>query len=387
MKNERYIDKKIEGHFKKYKQALVFLGGREVGKITLLQRLFPDAKYLLLDEDPIRKTLETYNLDSYRQIIQNSKQIILDELHLLSDPGRAVKIIYDQVPDIQIIVTGSSALHIKNKTGESMAGRAINYQLYPLTFSEYLFQNNVIESMDSVVLNKILKNDEGIVAKTFDQSYMLESFLLYGSYPNIVNIPQDRAYLENLAETAIFKDIIELNLIDDRAKAKELLKLLAYQIGNLISYSEIGGKIGLSVKKVQKYIEIFEQSFLLYRVYPFSKNKRMEIAKTPKIYFWDLGLRNALIKNFDSLNVRSDSGAMFENFVINEVKKLIDYEGLSYDVNYWRLKSGAEVDLVLSSHRETIGCEIKMKKGRVSAAFTGRYPDAKTQIVTSENFY
>ncbi len=387
MKNERHLDGKIKGHFEKYKQALILLGARQVGKTTLLQRIFPEANYLFLDEAPIRDVLETYSIASYKQIIRNSKQIILDELHLLSDPGRAVKIIYDQIPDIQIIVTGSSALHIKNKTGESMAGRSIGYKLYPLTFSEYLYQNDIVESIDSVLLNKILQNDESSTAKTFNQSSILENLLLYGSYPAILNVPQDKKYLEELAESAIFKDIIDLNLIDNRSKARELLKLLAYQIGNLISYSEISRKIGLNISTVQKYIEIFEQSFLLYRVYPFSKNKRMEIAKAPKIYFWDLGLRNALIKNFDSINVRSDSGAMFENFIVNEVKKLIDYEDLSYEVNYWRLKSGAEVDLVLSTHNEIIGCEIKMKSGKITPAFTRRYPNAKTHLITIENFF
>ena len=232
-----------------------------------------------------------------------------------------------------------------------------------------------------------MENNEEVKVKAFDQSSLLESLLLYGSYPAMINIPKDRKYLVELAETAVFKDIIELNLIDNRAKAKELLRLLAYQIGNLISYSEIGRKIGLNINTVQKYIEIFEQSFLLYRVYPFSKNKRREIAKTPKIYFWDLGIRNALIKNFDTLNVRSDSGAMFENFVVNEVKKLIEYENLDYEVNYWRLKSGSEVDLVLSTHKEIIGCEIKTKKGSFTPAFTRRYPEAKTHIITTENFY
>lgn len=387
MKNTRQIDGRLVSHFKKYDFALVLLGARQVGKTTLLKRLFPNAKYLLLDEDPVKKSLETYSLASYKQILGDSKQIILDELHLLSDPGRAVKIIYDQMPSVQIVVTGSSALHIKNKTGESMAGRAITYKLYPLTFSEFLFQNNVVDKIDSILLEKILENNEGVNVKTFDQSSLLESLLLYGSYPTMINIPEDRKYLSDLAETAIFKDIIELNLIDNRKKAKELLKLLAYQIGNLISYSEISRKIGLNINTVQKYIEIFEESFLLYRVYPFSKNKRSEIAKAPKIYFWDLGIRNALIKNFDSLNVRSDYGAMFENFIINEVKKLIDYENLDYEVNYWRLKSGSEVDLVLSTHKEIIGCEIKTKKSSLTPAFVRRYPEAKTHVVTTENFY
>jgi len=179
---------------------------------------------------------------------------------------------------------------------------------------------------------------------------------------------------------------LDLQLIDNRSKALDLLKLLAYQIGNLISYSEIANKLQLSAPTVSRYIEIFEQSYILYRLYPFSKNSRDEIGKSPKIYFWDLGLRNALIDNFDSIKIRSDAGAMFENFIITEVKKEVSYLDLDYKVNYWRLKSGSEVDLVLRNNKEIIGCEIKLKKGVISKSFENRYKEAKTHIITAENF-
>lgn len=383
----RHIDNVILNHFSKFKQVLVLLGARQVGKTTLLKRLFPNALYLLMDEKPVRDIIETYNISSYKHLIKNSKQIIIDEAHLISEPGRAIKIIYDQTDDIQIIVTGSSALHIKNKTGESLAGRSILYHLYPLTFSEYLYQMEITESIDNVIIKNILSQNIETTPKLFNQNAMLENLILYGAYPYTLDTNQDRIYLENLADTAVFKDIIELNLIDNRAKARELLKLLAYQIGNLVSYNELGNKLGLHTQTVQRYVEIFEQSFILYRQFPFSQSKRNEISKTPKIYFWDLGLRNALIGNFDLLRIRPDSGALFENFIINEVQKLIAYENLNYKINYWRLKSGAEIDLVLNSHRELIGCQIKLTQGKPTIAFTNRYPKAKVHTITAQNFY
>lgn len=389
-KNKRILDSQITSHFFEFSQVLVLLGARQVGKTTLLKKIFPDATYLLVDEEPIKAVLETYSLSSYRQIIGRSKQIIIDEIHLLSDPGRAVKILYDQIEDIQIIATGSSSLHIKNRTGESLAGRKIDYHLYPLTFNEYLYQSKISEDLFSDsggdVLSRILSNDLELRAKKYNQKAVLNNILINGLYPNTINISQDKVYLKNLADSAIFKDILELNLIENRAKALEILKMLAYQIGNLISYSEIGKNVGLSSQTVQRYIEIFEQSFILYRLYPFFNNKRAEIGKAPKIYFWDLGLRNAIIRNFDSPHIRPDSGAMFENFIISEVKKLISYNNLDYRVNYWRLKSGAEVDLVMSNNQRVIGCEIKMSKGKITEAFLSRYPEAETRVITGGNF-
>jgi len=385
--NKRQLETTIKSHFSDFKQVLVLLGARQVGKTTLLKKMFPSAVYLLVDEEPVKSVLETYSISAYKQMIGDAKLIIIDEVHLLSNPGRAIKIIYDQLEDIKIIVKGSSALHIKNKTGESLAGRKIDYHLYPLTFGEYLEQLDITTQKSDSTLKRILDGNLKPVAKLFNQRAMLDSILVNGLYPNTINISKKNVYLKNLADSVIFKDIVELNLIDNRSKASELLKLLAYQIGNIINYSEIGRKVGLNTRTVQRYIDIFEQSFILYRLYPYFNNKRSEIGKSPKIYFWDVGLRNAIIDNFDSPNVRSDSGALFENFIISEVKKSISYGDMDYKVNYWRLKSGAEVDLVLSNNKNLIGCEIKLSRGKITESFKSRYPKAKTCVVTSGNFY
>jgi len=383
----RHLETTLESHFDKYKQAIVLLGARQTGKTTILKRIFPEALYLLVDNERTKNALETYDIHSYLQILGEKKQIIIDELHLITNPGRAVKIIYDQIPGVQLIVTGSSALHIKNKSSESMAGRKIEYKLHPLTFSEYLVQTGVEKKLNFNVLENII-NDKEIVSRIFSPSDLLGHILSYGLYPELVGMTDPKKYLLELANSAIFKDIVELNLIDNRSKAKELLRLLAYQIGNLINYSEISSKLSMDRRTVEKYIDIFEQSYIVFRVYPYSNNTRDEIGKTPKIYFHDLGLRNALINDFNDDSIRPDLGAMFENFIISELQKIISYEQLDLKLNYWRLKSGAEVDVVLSNSKNDLyGVEIKHRSGSITTAFTSRYPKAKTRLVNRDNFY
>lgn len=381
----RHLDHLIKEHFKTYKQALVLLGPRQVGKTTILKRLFPEAHYLLLDNENTKKVLETYDLSTYRSILGNHHQVILDEIHLLSDPGRAIKIIYDQIKDIELIVTGSSSFHIKNKTSESLAGRKIDYHLYPLTFSEYLVQTDIEPKLNLNLLTQILQPQHNI--RLFSPTQILDQVLLYGLYPELISLPGNQPYLQNLADSIVFQDLLELNLIDNKKAAKELLKLLAYQIGNLINYSELSSKLGLDQRTVKRYIEIFEESFILYRLYPYSKQSRGEIVKNPKIYFWDIGLRNAILNNYDPINLRSDSGSLFENFVISEIKKIIAYTQSSDTVHYWRTKSGSELDLVLTHGAQLFGCEIKLNKGTVSSAFTNRYPNSIPHLITRESFY
>ena len=386
MSNYRILNKKIKEHFGQYKQALVLIGARQVGKTTLLQNIYAEALYLTVDNENIRRQLETYNIETYKYLFAGKKNIILDEVHLLSEPGRALKIIYDQTPDVQLIATGSSSLHIKNKTSESMAGRKITYHMYPLTFTESLIQQGIAILKDKNIIDSIL-NTPKVTPKLYPQQEMLQNILKFGLYPVTINISDRSHYLKELANDAIFKDIVDLNLIEDRGNALQLLKLLAHQIGNIINYEELSRKLSLDRRTVERYIEIFEQSFILYRLYPFSKDRRNEIGKSPKIYFWDLGLRNALINNFEDINIRGDSGALFESFIITEVKKEVEYLDLNFEVHYWRVKSGYEVDLVLSSHKELIGVELKLNKGSITKAFTNRYPEAKTIVINSENFF
>lgn len=386
MNLQRHLDSKISQHFTNCRQILLLAGPRQTGKTTILKRIFPQAKYFLLDEDPVRRIFETYDSNVYKQILSGSEYIILDEIHLLGDPGRVAKIIYDQLPGKKLIITGSSSFNIKNKTTESLAGRKIEYRLFPLTISEFLFQNETEKELNFNVLDNIL-NKKAEKIRAFDLTGITNTILIYGSYPFLVESPRNIDYLKNLTESVIFKDILELDLIESKKTASDLLKLLAYQIGNIINYAELASRLNVDVRTVKRYIDIFEQSYIIFRLNPYSRNKRTELVKSPKIFFFDNGIRNSLINNFESIELRSDQGALFENFVIGEVYKANIYGGYNLNMNYWRIKSGYEVDLVLSDNKQTIACEVKYSKGSISKAFTNRYPQAVERVITLGNYY
>ena len=388
---KRHLDFKISQHFREYKQVLILLGSRQVGKTTLVKKIFPDGDYFLVDNEPIKKIFEAYDIETYKTLInKNSKEIIVDEIHLLSNPGRAVKIIYDQLENIRIIITGSSSFHIKNKTGESLAGRKIDYNIYPLTFSEYLTQKGIEKDLNFNIIEKII-NDKEYNPKDqlykFDIKSILNSVLIYGQYPHLIKNPNDEKYLLNFVDSLIFKDILELSLIEDKKLAKDLLKLLAFQIGNLINYSELANSLKADQRTIKRYIKIFEQSFILYRLYPYSKSKRDEISKSAKIFFYDNGVRNALIGDFSDLNSRIDKGALFDNFIISELLKQDSYSEKNFKFYYWRTKQGSEIDVVLEKGSELIGVEVKYRRKAFNKAFKNRYPQAKVRLVTADNFY
>lgn len=388
---KRHLDSTISQHFDRYKQVLILLGSRQVGKTTLIKKIFPKGDYFLVDNEPIRRILESYDIEAYKTLIrEHSKEIIIDEIHLLDNPGRAVKILYDQLENIRLIITGSSSFHIKNKTGESLAGRKIDYAMYPLTFSEYLNQKGIEKTLNFNILEKILDDKKYHPENQWyplDIKNILESVLLYGQYPHLIEHPQDEKYLLNFVDSLIFKDILELNLIEDKKLAKDLLKLLAFQIGNLISYAELASSLKADQRTIKRYIEIFEQSFILFRLYPYSNNKRDEISKAAKIFFYDSGVRNALIGDFSSLEARTDKGALFENFIISELIKQESYAGKNSKFCYWRTKQGSEIDVVLETGNELIGVEIKYKHKAINKAFKNRYPHAKVRLITADNFY
>jgi len=383
----RHLDDPIRAHFTKRREILVLLGSRQTGKTTLVKRLFPDAQYLLVDNEPVRRMLESYDVNVYRSALKSgTTKLIIDEIHLLTNPGRAAKIIYDQLP-IQLILTGSSSFHIKNRTAESLTGRKIDYYLFPLTFSEYLVQTGVEETLNFDLFQRIVQDSWSESYRLFDKGSMLSRVLLYGLYPNLVNNPMDVDYLKNFAESLVFKDILELELIENKRLATDLLKMLAYRVGSLISYAELATSLGADQRTIKRYIELFEQSFLIFRLYPFTGNRRDEIVKSPKIYYYDTGVRNAVIGDFSELGIRPDRGALFENFIIAECVKANAYTGSGYTLRYWRSKQKSEVDLVLTKGNRVIGVEIKYGKTSFSQAFMRRYPGATCKVVTAENFY
>lgn len=386
----RHLDNQISSHFSEYKEALILLGARQVGKTTLLKRLFPDAKYLNAETEPIKQTLERFDPAAYQQLFDASDSlIIIDEVHKLSDPGRAIKIIYDHLPQLQLIITGSSSFNIKNKTSESMAGRKIDYNLYPLTLNEYLVQRNLEKDLGFSAFKKVISNQlPKEIIRHYDHNAALNNVLVYGLYPAMLSHLSNSKYLKNLVDSVVFKDLTELSLLENKAAALSLLKLLAHQIGSLVNYAELSNKLGISGPTVKRYIKLFEQSFILFSLKPYSTNHRDEIGKMPKVYFHDLGLRNALIENFQTIETRGDAGQLFENFIVSEIYKYNSYGDFGFHLNYWRTKSGSEIDLVLSKSDGTlIGIEIKNQSRRTNQAFKSRYPQAQMRTLSRDNYW
>ncbi len=389
MPYKRHLEEQLGSHFRKYRQVLILLGHRQVGKTTILKKIFDSAKYLSVDSEEVRKLLESFDINTYKQFLADDKQLILDEIHQISNPGRAIKILYDEYPTLNLIVSGSSSLMIRKKASESLAGRKVEYELYPLTFSEYLTQKGIEDKLNFRIWERLRGEDPlKEIPRLFDLKTVLEQTMLYGFYPELIQLPQDVHYLDSLVDSVIFKDLLILGLIDDVEIARNLLKLLAYQIGNIINYAEIANRLDVDMRLVKRYIEVFEQSFIIFRLFPYAKKGRDEIGKSPKIYFYDLGIRNALIGNYDSFAVRSDVGAMFENFIISEIKKAIRYNNeLNCQLHYWRTKAGSEMDLVIDYKGGLTAIEIKTSPRRINSAFQNRYPEAQTKVVTMANFY
>lgn len=386
----RHLQEKLKEHLQNRKEALILLGARQVGKTTILKKLFPEAQYLSVDTEAVRVGLNKFDPAVYRQLLQPDKKIVvIDEIHLLDDPGRAAKIFYDQVPEVKLIATGSSSFRIKNKTSESLAGRKVDYYLYPLTLSEYLKQKGIRDKFDFPVLNQLDAIENLALEKNypFDLAGILDTLLVFGLYPALVERPNDGLYLKNLVDSVVFKDLLDLSLIENRPAARNLLRLLAFQIGSLVNYSELAGKLQIETRTVRRYLALFEESFIIFTLPPFSLRQRSEIAKMPKIYFYDVGLRNALIDNFQPLGLRPDTGRLWENFIVAEVLKANYYADAGFKLYFWRTKQGSEVDLVLEKNNILLGLEIKSEAGRVSAAFKNRYPQAKTAVITKRNLY
>jgi predicted AAA+ superfamily ATPase len=314
----------------------------------------------------------------------------LDEIHLLKDPGRAVKIFYDQWPGLRLLVTGSSSFWIKNRTSESLAGRKIDYHLFPLSMSEYLVQKGTASELWYPVLRHLDYEDvpdERIYP--YDVIAATHEVLRYGLYPATIDHQDKEAYLNNLVDSVVFRDLMELSLLENRIAAKNLLRLLAHQVGSLVNIRELASRLAIDVKTVRRYLTLFEQSFIVFTLPPYRNTGRKEIGKMAKVYFFDCGLRNALIGNFQPIEVRNDTGALFENFLVSEVYKANMYGRFGYQLHFWRTTDGSEVDLVLVRGDDIRGIEVKFStRGgkRKNQAFLNRYPSARLMTATPINY-
>ncbi len=363
---EDIIGKKLFDH-----KAIMLFGPRQVGKTTFLKNLITssgeDYLYFLCDDDVIKSRLEQANTELMRNIIGEAKIVFIDEAQLLENAGRIIKLMVDQFPEAQIIVSGSSSFELKDKMNEPLTGRKWDYLMLPFSFEE-------------------LKNETNFLAETSQLSHRL----IFGSYPDVVNRPSEAPQvLKLLAESYLYKDILQLAPLRQINQLKNLLKALAFQVGSEVSFNELSRKIGIDKNTVSSYLEILEQAFIVFPLTSFSRNLRNEINTKQRIYFYDNGIRNAIIQQYMPLENRQDIGALFENYVISERKKYLNFNDRMVNTYFWRTHSQQEIDYVEEEDGQLNAFEIKynpFKKVKFPKSFLDAY-SPKTKVITSDNYY
>lgn len=353
-------------------KIVIIYGPRQVGKTTLVNRILEsyEGKVLRIDADQqsFSDILSSQDLGKMRMLVEGYDLMFIDEAQRIPNVGINLKILHDNLPELKIIATGSSSFELANKITEPLTGRTWTYNLYPIAFSEWSDLTNPIQ---------------------LDQR--LDEFLQFGMYPEIFSFPnsnEKREYLMNVSRAYLYKDILDLGGIRHADKIKDLLRLLAYQMGSLVSFNEISKSLKMSVETVQNYVDLLEKTFVIFRLRGFSRNLRKEIIKNHKIYFVDLGIRNAIIENFLPPDQRPDKGAMWENFLIQERMKTMIYQRQYANRYFWRTYTGAELDYVEESDGKLHGYEFKWgKKGaKAPKTWLATYSEADFQFVNRENY-
>lgn len=354
-------------------KVLVIYGPRRVGKTTLLRDFLAHTllKYKLDSGDNIT-TQQVLSSQEFRQVLgyaEGYELLAIDEAQGIPQIGQALKIIVDQMPDIRVIATGSSSFELAGQVGEPLTGRKRTLTLFPIAQAELLSRHNRHELREH-----------------------LPEFLVFGSYPEVIESPTRNARIEALVEIAnsyLLKDILAFDRVRSSRTLSSLLKLLAFQVGSEVSYSELAGQLGVDTKTVQRYLDLLEKTFVIFRLGAFSRNLRHEISNRAKYYFYDNGIRNALIAQFNDLDQRNDVGQLWENFIFIERMKRRVYAGIYANIYFWRTYDGQEIDLVEEREGKLFGYECKWSPRKAVSAPKGwvsAYPDAAFEVITPENY-
>lgn len=372
-----YFDRKIEPLIKAnlFKQSVIVIyGARQVGKTTLAQKILKEEKgistrYLNCDEADIQKMLsEAGTSTALKQIIGDARLVIIDEAQRIRNIGIKLKLLIDNFPDTQIIATGSSSFELSNDVKEPLTGRSTEFLLHPLSISE------MYKKKDYLLFNR-----------------ELESLLIFGSYPGVVkaqSFEEKKIALSKISNNYLYKDLLKFQNLKSSEAVRRLLEALALQIGAEVSYTELGQLIGVSKQTAEGYVDILEKAFVIFKLGPFSRNLRKELGKLRKIYFYDLGIRNSLINNYNSLTLRNDIGALWENFVIAEKKKQENFIGNRLSLYFWRTWDKQEIDLIEEKDGKLLAREIKWSKPKVRPpkAWSQAYPESSWHSITRDNF-
>ncbi|MCF0207487.1 MAG: ATP-binding protein [Bacteroidales bacterium] len=354
-------------------KAIVVLGARQVGKTTLMSQLvdaFSDKKIVQLNCDDVEtlEILNNTNKTELARIIGGADLLIIDEAQRIADAGLVLKRITDNYPKVQLFVTGSSSFELSSKINEPLTGRKLLFQLYPLSTNE-------------------IYKEQGLVPTR----QMLENRLIFGSYPDIVNHPGKAArLLQEITSSYLYKDILSLEGIKKPDLVRRLLVALALQVTGEVSYNELAQLLGTDNKTIEKYIDILEKCFIVFRLSSFSRNLRNELKKSRKIYFYDNGIRNAVLQNYSPLSLRNDVGALWENFFISERVKSNAYSGRFVNMYFWRTTSMQEIDYIEESNGGFDLFEMKWNekkaKTKLPEVFLKSYSINSSNVVTPENY-
>lgn len=371
-----YIHQQQLGMVKKLSKpnkAVILYGPRRVGKTTLLSEYLKAAKlpYLLVNGEDIhvRKYLSSESIEQLKNFIGDHQLLVVDEAQKIQNIGINLKLIIDHIKGIRVIATGSSTFDLARNVGEPLTGRKFTVRLFPLSQLEISRRESMAQTMAN-----------------------LETRLIYGSYPEVVISRSNTTkalLLKEIVNSYLLKDILELEGLRNHKKIQELLQLIAFQVGKEVSYAELGSQLGMSKNTIERYLGILEEVFVITRVGGFSRNLRKEIKKNSRYYFYDTGIRNALINNFNPLNVRNDSGELWENYLFMERMKKREYQGIQSNIYFWRTYTQQEIDLVEERGGKLFGYEFKWspkKTPKLPSEWKRAYPEAHYSVITPENY-
>ncbi len=353
-------------------KVVIITGARRTGKTFMLKEIIKETgkQYLLLNGEDFNTSLllSRRSVENYRQITGSKEFLFIDEAQKIPDIGNILKLMVDELPNLKILATGSSAFDLGNLTGEPLTGRKHSFSLFPLSERECWQYESIVDRPDTI-----------------------KPRLVFGNYPELINMKdasEKKDYLNDLVSSYLLKDILAYENIRHSGKIFNLLRLLAYQVGNEVSYNELGKSLSLSKNTVEKYLDLLSRVFIVFKVEGFSRNLRKEVTKSPKWYFYDNGIRNALIASFNSVDLRNDTGQLWENYMISERIKYQHYRGYYANSFFWRTYDRQEIDWIEEREGMINGFEFKWSdtKVRVPAAWHKTYPGAGYKVITRTNY-